>query len=84
MRYSFPLKKERLVILQKFIKDEELSSVRFEGNPSYYGNNTYWVSFSMNVEDGNKISRLKKVWYEEDNPPIVKVSFWEKLKRFFK
>ncbi|MDT8303716.1 MAG: hypothetical protein RQ760_19700, partial [Sedimentisphaerales bacterium] len=41
------------------------------------------IDLTMNVDDNNKLNELHNKWYDEDNPPKIKKSFWVKITNIF-
>lgn len=86
MTYMFPVKsKERIIELQKFIK-EEIPNARFTGKTDYYNNSDdIYVSIELSIEDGRKInSELLDKWREKDKPKEEKrTGFLNWVKSFF-
>jgi hypothetical protein len=75
--YSFSIKKDRLPELQSFIR-QHLPNTRFKGNPINLGN-VFHIHLTMDVDDNNKLNELHNKWYDEDNKPKTKKSFWKNL-----
>ena len=70
MNTSFPVSESRLQELKSFIR-KELPSARFNHNPLREGDK-WFISLTMDVQDGNKLNALQNKWYDEDNPPLKK------------
>ena len=78
MTEHFYVKEERFQELKQFIRDN-LPSVRFIQNPQLdYGKYTIYID--LEVEDSNKLNQLHNMWYDLDNPVIIKKTFLNKLK----
>ena len=53
------------------------------GNPTQFGD-SFYVSLSMDVEDGNKLQELFEKWYAEDYPETpTEKSIWKKFTELF-
>ncbi len=83
MYSSFYIKENRLDELKKFIRTKT-HSVRFKHNPLKEGDK-FFISLTMDVEDGNILNELFNKWYDIDNPPNPpKTNILDKIKNLFK
>ena len=83
MYTSFPVSSEKRLIELKELIRTSTKTVRFNYNPTKYGNG-YNVSLILDVSESSLINNLQNKWFEEDNPKLLKKTFFEIIKSVFK
>lgn len=74
---------ERYEKVKSFIRTN-MPTARFKRNPYLCFDNKWCFDISYEIEDINKLSKLLNEFYYEDNKPEEKITFINKIKRFFK
>lgn len=74
MRTLFYIQENRIEELKIFIKTE-LPTARFLQNP-YKQGSKFGISLELTVDDGNKLTRLRNDWYNQDNPYVSPKKSW--------
>ncbi len=78
MQTNFYVTENRLLELKSFIR-KELPTARFKHNPLKQGDE-YFISLTMEVQDGNKLNELHNKWHEEYKPSVIhKKTIWKRF-----
>lgn len=74
---------ERYEKVKSFIRTN-MPTARFKCNPYKSPNGSWFFNISYEIEDINKLSIFLNELDKEDNKPIEKVKFIDKIKNYFK